>query len=985
MPQSWIEAEFHDQWTLSADELTLLPGMTDKGRLGFAIQLKFMQLHGWFPERPEEIDPAAVQWLATQLHAPVGLWSTYDPTSRQGQRHQRTIRGYLGFRPATGHDVRVLAKWLHEQVLPFDPQGRHGLDRAIDWCRTQGLEPPATEPLKRIIRSAVHGFEAAHHERIYARLSDATQAEIDRLLATDEPDTTDSKNTETDSSESVSLSDLKSDPGKPSLESLLASIAKLQCIDRLGLSAQVFEGVPAKFIEQFRARSATESIRELRRHPPVIRYSMVAMFCWRRRQQLTDLLLDLLLQVTHHLGARAEKKIDQRHFAQFKKVRGKAQLLFKLAETTVAQPDGIIKEVVYPVVSQKTLQDIVAEFNAMGFNFDREVQERMRSSYGHHYRRMLMPVLDTVRFQSNNTRYRPVVEALAVLKANRDATHRYYEATEVPLEGVIPRKWRSLIVEKAPDGTERINRVSYELCVLRSLRKRLRTKELWAEGADRYRNPDEDLPTDFDAKRETYYDLLQAPKSAGEFIAKIQTAMRHWLEKLNAGMPTNPRVRLREKGKRRIAVTPLDKQPDPPNTAALKREIGRRWADVDLIDIIKEVDLRLQFSAAFRTAGSRETLDPAQLQQRLLLCLFGLGTNIGLKRVASQQPSVNFEELRYVKRRFVQKDALRGAIATIVNGTFEIRQSAIWGDVTTACAADSKQFGAYDQNLMTEWHARYGGRGVMIYWHVEKHSTCIYSQLRRCSSSEVAAMIEGVLRHCTDMDVQHQYVDSHGQSEVAFAFSYLLGFDLLPRLKAIARQRLYLPTAANADQYSALAPVLTRAINWDLIAQQYDEMVKFAVALRIGTAESEAILRRFTRANATHPTYLALAELGKAIKTIFLCRYLHEEALRREIHNGLQVVENWNSANGFIFYGERSEFTTNQVEDQEIGMLALHLLQICLVYINTLFIQEVLADPAWRDRMTAEDWRGLSPLIYHHVNPYGRFELDMATRLALAA
>src|SRR5882672_12744802 len=70
--------------------------------------------------------------------------------------------------------------------------------------------------------------------------------------------------------------------------------------------------------------------------------------------------------------------------------------------------------------------------------------------------------------------------------------------------------------------------------------------------------------------------VLQAPKSAGEFIEKIRIAMRHWLEKLNAGMPTNPKVHLREKGKRRIAVTPLDKQPEPPNTAALKREIGRR-------------------------------------------------------------------------------------------------------------------------------------------------------------------------------------------------------------------------------------------------------------------------------------------------------------------------------------------------------------------------------------------------------------------------
>ena len=130
------------------------------------------------------------------------------------------------------------------------------------------------------------------------------------------------------------------------------------------------------------------------------------------------------------------------------------------------------------------------------------------------------------------------------------------------------------------------------------------------------------------------------------------------------------------------------------------------------------------------------------------------------------------------------------------------RPPQIWGEGTTACAADSKQFGAFDQNLMTEWHIRYGGRGVMIYWHVESQSVCIHSQLKRCSSSEVAAMIDGVLRHDTEMEVEKNYVDSHGQSEVAFAFCRMLGFELLPRLKAIASQRLHLPVPGTASSYT---------------------------------------------------------------------------------------------------------------------------------------------------------------------------------------
>ena len=512
----------------------------------------------------------------------------------------------------------------------------------------------------------------------------------------------------------------------------------------------------------------------------------------------------------------------------------------------------------------------------------------------------------------------------------------------------------------------------------------MRCKEIWVVGANRYRNPDEDLPADFETQRTVYYQALNLPLEADRFVVGLQEKMRKALHTFDAGLARNPGVRINEKAGGWISVTPLTAQPEPINLAALKAEIAEAWPMTSLLDMLKETDLRLNFTDVLRSPTAYETLDRAILRPRLLLCLHGIGTNAGLQRMNAAQHGATYKDLVYVRRRYITADQLRQAIATVTNGTLIARNPAIWGEGTTACASDSKHFGAWDQNLTTQWHVRYGGRGIMIYWHVERKSLCIHSQLKSPSSSEVAAMIEGVIRHCTEMSIDRQYVDSHGQSEVAFAFCHLLGFDLLPRLKAIYVQRLYRPESGRPEAYEHLQPILTRPIDWDLIRRQYDQMVKYTTALRLGTAETEAILRRFTRSNVQHPTYKALAELGKAIKTLFLCRYLHEETLRREIHEGLNVIEHWNGANDFVFFARRGELASNRTEDHELSMLSLHLLQNCMVYINTLMMQQVLSRPHWAERLTTTDLRALTPLIWEHVNPYGRFELNMETRLDLS-
>jgi TnpA family transposase len=128
---------------------------------------------------------------------------------------------------------------------------------------------------------------------------------------------------------------------------------------------------------------------------------------------------------------------------------------------------------------------------------------------------------------------------------------------------------------------------------------------------------------------------------------------------------------------------------------------------------------------------------------------------------------------------------------------------------------------------------------------------------------------------------------------------------------------------------------------------------------------------------------MAEAALAHPDETVFLADYLRLPALRREIHEGLQVVENWNSANGVLCYGKARELTGADGQDQEVTVLALHLLQSALAYINTIFLQVVLAGSDWADRLTEEDRRGLTPLFWTHVNPYGQFNLQMDRHLDL--
>ena len=356
------------------------------------------------------------------------------------------------------------------------------------------------------------------------------------------------------------LLQLRDDPGRASLASVQGHLTRLKIIRQLDLPADLFTQVLPHELERYRQRVTVEAPYELRRHPEANRLTWLAVFAHLRGRTLIDELVDLLIETIHHIGARAERKVDRELLDDVKRVTGKQNLLFEIADATLGKPDGIVREVVFPVVGEETLRDLVKEWKATGPTYRTTLRTTIRNSYKGHYRRMVPQVLRTLDFRSNNERHQPTIKALDLVKHYAETkVHTLPVEEEVPLDGVVRGLWREAVIEKNAQGRDRVNRITYEICVLEALREQLRCKEIWIAGANRYRNPDEDLPADFEAQRAPYYQALNLPLDADRFIADLQAEMRVALQTLDAGLPKNPSVRIgRKHGGSWITLTPSD-------------------------------------------------------------------------------------------------------------------------------------------------------------------------------------------------------------------------------------------------------------------------------------------------------------------------------------------------------------------------------------------------------------------------------------------
>ena len=497
MKRQWEHEELIEHWILGPWDLAQVGNKTGATRLGFAVLLKFFQREGRFPFFKHEIPGVVISFVATQVDVAPEAYLQYTWAGRTIEYHRALIRKALGFKELTQEDAEQMQQWLIAEVIPQEYQEESLREQAYQWFQRQHLEAPTPDRLTRLIRSALHTFEQQLYDATLARLPEKTQAALKELLQTeivaplggDTQEQAPLYSQETQAQAASTLQQLRMDPGRVGLATMLEEMAKLRRIRELGLPDDLFPGLACKVLAVYRNRASVEEPSRLRAHAPAKRLTLLSALCVMRAQEITDGLVDLLIHIVHKIDVRAEKRVEQEYVHEFQRVANKEGILYRIAEAVVEHPDEPVNKVVFPVASEKLLRDVIKEYKAKSPAFRKQVHLIMRASYSHHYRRMVPELLDILDFRSNNDVFRPVICAIQLVKDYVHSPRQYYPDHEIiPIKEVVAAKWREFVGEKNDDGTEKVNRLNYEVCVLQALREKVRVREIWIVGANRYRN-----------------------------------------------------------------------------------------------------------------------------------------------------------------------------------------------------------------------------------------------------------------------------------------------------------------------------------------------------------------------------------------------------------------------------------------------------------------------------------------------------------------
>lgn len=229
----------------------------------------------------------------------------------------------------------------------------------------------------------------------------------------------------------------------------------------------------------------------------------------------------------------------------------------------------------------------------------------------------------------------------------------------------------------------------------------------------------------------------------------------------------------------------------------------------------------------------------------------------------------------------------------------------------------------------------------------------------------------------TDIKPTKVHGDTHAQSTPIFGLSYLLAISLMPRIRNIKDLIFYRPH--KETRYEHIDTLFSEAIRWDIIETHLPDMLRIVLSIQAGKISASTILRRLGHDNRKNKVYFAFRELGRAVRTEFLLRYLSDVQLRKTIHAVTCKNEEFNGFLKWSFFGGEGIIAENNRYEQSKIIKYNHLVANLLILHNVEAMTRVI------NTLTAEGYdvneaiiREIAPYRTQHINRFGSYTLNLA-------
>jgi TnpA family transposase len=964
------DKELEELYTPSADDLAFLDGATKStvAAFGGVVLLKTFQRLGYFPPF-DALPPRLIHHLA----AVMGVLLPHDILQHYEQRgfrkwHLPLIRDHLGITAFSDGGRRVLVGAVLEASRSKDILADL-INVGIEALVHARYELPAFNTLRRAAQKARAQVNHRYYQHVHGALDDVQRATIKRLFHRDATDPT-------------SLwQRLKRDPQQPTIKHIREHLAHVRWLQALNTGRQALDGIPEAKLQRVADEARALNIARMHETQEAKRVALAVALIRVRTAQALDDLADMLIrrmQKLHHQGNEALAEYRRQHQEQTD------ALIALLGQIVTGWQDSETPE------QRLTMIDTLLSEDAEAI---REQCEVHMGYADNNYLPFLLPL-----FRNHRQLCLDMIEFLHPISTSTDRAlehamafvlrHRHARVERLPVTGSDQRPEETLDVSwvpprwwKAVTGRNRrdvpilsVDRKYLELCVLSCAMGELKSGDLCIAGSERFSDYREQLVTweDYTQQVETYCQHVGIAADPSQLIHDLQTQLTEAIRTTDAAFPTNTSLTIKDG---EPVLRRLEKLPEPEGLALIDRLLSERLPACNIVDILTDTEHWLNWTAAFGPLSGFEAR-LASPRQRYITTTFCYGCYLGPTQTSHSIKDLDRFQVAYVNQRHITEQTLLDAIVGVINRYNRFRLPKLWGSGQRA-AADGTKWDVYEQNLLSEYHIRYGGWGGIGYYHVSDTYIALFSSFIACGVWEAIHILDGLLENRSEIRPDTLHADTQGQSETVFGLAYLLAIQLMPRIRHWKHLTLYVPTEPFAGEHTEhIRELFSDSIDWTLIKTHVPDMLRVTISISQGKVRASTILRKLGTESRKNKLYVAFRELGRVVRTMFLLRFINDDELRRTINAATNIVEAWNGLIQWVAFGGEGVVRQNNREEQRKIIRYNHLVANLVVFHNVVSMTRVLQDLVDEGYpVTPEIIARLSPYKTEHINRFGHYEL----------